>query len=280
MKIAIVAGARAPELSQSNAQLRDSLLSLEVEVPLLLWNRESAEAFLDCDLVVLRQTWDYQDDPSGFASWLVRLEALGGRVEVPGRLAIWNNDKRTLLELPSFGVNVPTTVDLTRQGADGALAQIQSDQVVLKPAFGGGGIGVRLCDRSALTEELQAARQIVPGHPYMVQQFLPQIADGEWKMTCVDGKVEIAIGAIPSGDEFRINVKFNPSVEVTAPPPAAREAAERIMAALGAPLCGRVDGIMVDGAFVVTELELTDPDLNLNLHHQPDVTNILARATT
>ncbi|MEO1458783.1 MAG: hypothetical protein AAFV49_14670 [Pseudomonadota bacterium] len=276
MKIALAACAKNPVLSASNDRLRQALLARGVDCPVLRWNADPFEDFLACDLTVLRQTWDYQDDPGGFAAWLVRLEALGGRVEAPARLAVWNNDKRTLVELERYGIAVPRTVPLPASGDPAALAAIPTERIVLKPAFGGDGIGVQLADRAGLADALERSAAEAPGRPLMAQEFLPEIGEGEWKLTCIAGAVALAVRARPKPGEFRINSRFQPEVAVVAPPEPARRAAEQLMAALGTPLCGRVDGVMKAGGFICTELELADPDLHLHL--QPEAAETLADA--
>ena len=77
--------------------------------------------------------------------------------------------------------------------------------------------------------------------------------------------------------EFRINSRFGPTIAAAEPPAAARSAAEKFMAFVGAPLCARVDGVMREDRFICTELELCDPDLHL--HYAPEVATILAEAT-
>ncbi|MEL6266119.1 MAG: hypothetical protein AAFR52_10820 [Pseudomonadota bacterium] len=277
MRIAIAACARNPSLSRSNACYRHSLEARGAEVAVLAWNRDPMAAFLRHDLVVLRQTWDYQEDPGGFAAWLVRLEALGGRVEAPAPLAIWNNDKRTLVELGAAGIPIPETVAL-RDGVETALPSgTGTDRIVLKPAFGGDGVGVGVCNRAEIGATLRELHAEAPGRPYMAQAFLPEIGGGEWKMTVIEGAVALAVRAVPRAGEFRINTRFGPSIEVATPPAAARRCAERVMQIVGTPLCGRVDGVMRGDGFICTEVELCDPDLHL--HHDPTVADHLAERT-
>lgn len=264
MKIILAACASHPTLSPSNAKLHDALVALGASVELLVWNRAPVESFVQADLVLTRQTWDYQADPGGFAAWMVRLKDLGGRVEPRPALAVWNNDKRTLVELAAFGVQVPQTVALVAAEAT-QLDSIATDKLVLKPAFGGDGFGVHLTDRANLAETVAAVQAEVPGRPIMAQEFLPEIKNGEWKLTCVEGQVACALHAVPDGDAFRINSRFKPKSQIAEPPQDAVKVAEKIMAELGTPLCGRVDGVMRGDRFICTELELTDPDLHLHL---------------
>ncbi|MEO1492844.1 MAG: hypothetical protein AAFV19_11885 [Pseudomonadota bacterium] len=245
-------------------------------VSVLNWNTHPVSDFLSCDLTLLRQTWDYQVDPGGFAAWLVRLHARGGRVEASPQLAIWNNDKRTLVELKEAGINIPLTFPSVDAAQSGLPNHATLDTLVLKPAFGGDGVGVERTGFADLDATAAKLRRDLPGRPVMVQEFLPEIGDGEWKMTCIDGSVALAVHAQPSAGEFRINSRFKPTVRVLEPPEAARSAAEQTMAFVGTPLCGRVDGVMRGDTFLCTELELCDPDLHL--HHAPEIATTLAQA--
>lgn len=277
MHIAIAACRTNPKLSSSNKTLQSALEATGARVSVMNWNEHSATDFLSCDLILLRQTWDYQNDPGGFAAWLIRLHANGGQIEARPDLAIWNNDKRTLVELKAAGVDVPATFRSVEDAIAGQDDRVLTQKVVLKPAFGGDGVGVTQTTFSDIEETQAKIQQDLPGRPIMVQEFLPEIGDGEWKMTCIDGKVELAVHAKPVSGEFRINSRFGPTIQIAEPPDAARLAAEKIMAFVGAPLCARVDGVMRGERFICTELELCDPDLHL--HYSPEVATILAAAT-
>lgn len=277
MQIAIAACRTNPQLSSSNKTLQSALEAAGARVSVLNWNEHAAADFLSCDLTLLRQTWDYQNDPGGFAAWLIRLDANGGQIEARPDLAIWNNDKRTLIELKAAGVEVPATFRSVEDALASQDDRVLTEKLVLKPAFGGDGVGVEQTSYSDMEETQAKIQQDLPGRPIMVQEFLPEIGDGEWKMTCIEGKVELAVHAKPMSGEFRINSRYGPTIEAAEPPAAARSAAEKIMAFVGAPLCARVDGVMRADTFICTELELCDPDLHL--HYAPEVAMILAEAT-
>jgi len=189
MRIAIAACKTNPKLSASNKAFQAALEAARAQVRVLNWNEHPASDFLSCDLTVLRQTWDYQDDPGGFAAWLIRLHAQGARIEACPDLAIWNNDKRTLLDLEQAGIEIP----LTFRSVEDAMAkrpdQVSPEKLVLKPAFGGDGIGVELATLADIETVASQVRQSLPGRPLMAQEFLPEISEGEWKMTCIEGKV-------------------------------------------------------------------------------------------
>lgn len=280
MKRIIIASCRSnPVLSESNAAYVSALKEQGIfDVSVLAWNSDSIHEFAKSDLVVLRQTWDYQDDPGGFAAWISRLHRLGTMIESPHDIAIWNNDKRTLSEFSVAGVSIPKTVYLSPEMSWCDLEDMGSDKIVLKPAFGGSGVGVRICDSSNFEEQLSDARKESIGRPILAQEYLPEIADGELKMTCINGKVKFALLAIPKPGEFRINSRFQPITTIVQPPASAIAAAEQMLSWIGQVLlCSRIDGVMRGDEFICTEVELTDPDLHL--HRVPNSAMELATAT-
>ncbi len=74
-KIIIAACRQYPDLSASNAAYAAALTSQGAEVEILAWNDGPPERFENADVTVLRQTWDYQADPGGFAAWASALQA-------------------------------------------------------------------------------------------------------------------------------------------------------------------------------------------------------------
>ncbi|TQV83751.1 ATP-grasp domain-containing protein [Denitrobaculum tricleocarpae] len=277
-RIILATCAKYPRLSASNSAYADALRSKGCDVQTPAWNEAPIEAFLDSDLILLRQTWDYQDDPGGFAAWVARVSSLKGNIENPPELVIWNNDKRTLNEVTQSGVPVPPTCGLMPEAPAEMFSRLDSEKIVLKPAFGGSGTGVRLCSEADFEGQLCDARREAPGRPFLAQAFLPEIAAGEWKITCIGGRVAFAVHAKPKPGEFRINSRFDPTIRVLQPPLGAVRAAEDILAWIRRPLiCCRIDGVMRGEDFICTELELTDPDLHLDLFDTG--AGLLAQAT-
>ncbi|MEM1315818.1 MAG: hypothetical protein AAGI51_14770 [Pseudomonadota bacterium] len=277
-KVAIATGRRNTALNPSNLSYAKALGAAGAEVLTLRWNADPRSSFQAADAVVLRQTWDYQYDPSGFAAWAIGLEAQGTPLMNPAASAIWNNDKRTLLDLADEEVAVPATADLTELGPEAAMEAVGGDAFVIKPAVGGSGQGVVRSDRAGLTAAIEASGREAPGRPLMLQAFLPEIRDGEWSLCWIDGAFSHAVRLVPVEGEFRVNSRFGASREALDPPEAARRSAEALLRRVPWRwLYARVDGVMRDGAFVVTELELTDPELYLAL--VPGSAERLAAAT-
>ena len=96
----------------------------------------------------------------------------------------------------------------------------------------------------------------------LVQEFLPEIAEGELSMVYFDGVFSHAIRKRPPEGEFRSNSRYGPTRAAETP---AGEVAEQGAAALRVlpemPLYARVDGVVRDGALIVIEVEVLEPAL-------------------
>ncbi len=263
----VIATCRAyPELSTSNATLAGALVAAGSEVAARPWNGAPLAEFAAARAVLLRQTWDYTQDPGGYAAWAVRAETLGARLINRAGLAVWNNDKRHLIEMAAAGIATPETRDLSREDDPAAVVRALGGRVVLKPAFGGSGRGVRLASPETVAETLAGIAAEMPGASVMAQEFCPEIAAGEWSLVFVAGMLSHAILSRPAEGEFRTNSAFGPDRRQAEAPPEAAAAGRAILDWLGeTPLIARIDGVMRGPCFLCTELELTDPDIALHL---------------
>jgi len=99
----------------------------------------------------------------------------------------------------------------------------------------------------------------------LVQEFLPEIADGELSLIYFDGVFSHAVRKRPPQGEFRVNSRFGARRSAEVPSRAVTEqgaAALRTLPEL--PLYARVDGVMRDEALIVIEVEVLEPALFLD----------------
>lgn len=148
----------------------------------------------------------------------------------------------------------------------------------MKPAWGGDGIGVRRASASSLRAVIAEIRSEVPDRPLLMQRYVPEIEAGEWSLIFVAGRFRHAVLKQPAAGDFRVNSRFGGKRgRQMAPETAVASAALILSAVQPTPLYARVDGVIVDQRFVCIELELTDPNLYLDL--APDTAASLAEET-
>lgn len=269
-----------PTLSASDVLYAKALEALGCRVAVHPWNATPFSKFLEHDVLVLRATWDAPEDISGFMAWLDRIEREGPFTLNRPPLAGSNIDKRSIMKLGEKGNRLPRTVLLTGSiCAQDAMDTLDASVAVLKPCWGGDGVGVEKVTRE--TGDASAARLHAQlGRPLMIQEYLPEIEKGEFSFVFVGGSLAHVVLKRPAPGEFRVNSRFAPPRrEVVEPTRDLRSDASAVLHAVGEPtLYARIDGVERGGRLICTEVELTDPSLYLDL--VPSTAHLLAEATT
>jgi glutathione synthase len=214
----------------------------------------------DIDVVLMRQ-----DPPFdlGYITGAHLLEKLAGQTLVV-------NDPANVRDCPEkvfvldFAQFMPPTLVARRIEDVRAFQKELVDKgfggdLVIKPLHGNGGKAVfRVpADGSNLGALVEVFGQIWK-EPYMVQPFLPEVAQGDKRIVLVDGVVAGAINRRPGEGEFRSNLAVGGSAEASTL--TKREA--EICAVLGPELKKRgllFVGIDVIGGKWLTEINVTSP---------------------
>lgn len=246
--------------------------ALGADVAPLVWTRMDERALEAAAAVVVRSCWDYHLRPRAFDDWVGRVERAGVPLVNSPRLIRWNMHKGYLLELERAGVPIVPT-RLVGAGAAVSLASVVAEhgwtEAVVKPAVSlngwrtwrtaGGAAGARHADEfDAMIGEADV----------LIQRYVPEIAtSGEWSLVFFGGRFSHAVRKLPAAGEFRVQVEHGGSVRLAEPPaPMVDQALHAIAALPDAPAYVRVDGVVVEDAFLVMEVEAIDPTLHFPLH--------------
>lgn len=236
-----------------------------VQVDTVPWRHEAD--WSSYDAVVIRSTWDYQDDVERFVEVLAGIEACT-RLLNPLDVVRWNVDKRYLLELEARGVPiVPTRVHdgLTPDALDEARAAFGVDEIVVKPTVSANADGTF---RLPLAADAAPALRTLSAREVLVQPFAPAIVDeGEVSVFAFDGAISHAILKTPAAGDFRVQEEHGGRLRALAIDPALQAAADRAFGALpgGNLLYARVDFVRYDGEWLLMEAELIEPSLYFTL---------------
>ncbi len=208
----------------------------------------------DIDVVLMRQ-----DPPFdlGYISAALLLDRLKGTTLVV-------NDPRSVINAPEkmfvldYARFMPPTL-VARRIDDVRAFQQAHGAVVMKPLHGNGGKAIFKveADGTNLSAITELFGQVWP-EPFMVQPFLPEVAEGDKRIVLVDGEFAGAINRKPGQGEFRSNLAQGGYAEAATL--TARE--EEICAAMGPELKARglvFVGIDVIGGKWLTEINVTSP---------------------
>ncbi len=272
--VALVTFAAHPELTADDQLLADALVGHGVAGHAVAWDSDA-----DWDgygAIVLRSCWDYHRRLPAFLGWLDRLDAAGVTVCNPVHVVRWNADKRYLRDLELLGVPVVPTWWCERSD-DATLAAVLADTgwdaVVIKPSVSASAQHTWRTSRSAAREDDARFRALRKRGTVLVQPFVSAVTDdGEWSLVFIAGVYSHAVLKRPRADDFRVQHEHGGGAVLAVPSAATIEQAEAALAAVGtffgsadraAFLYARVDGCVVDGTFVLMELELIEPALFL-----------------
>ncbi|MDP2333591.1 MAG: hypothetical protein Q8M19_23195 [Reyranella sp.] len=251
-----------PGITQSDRLYADALERRGWRVVAAPWDGPP-KAFAGADAVVLRSTWGYYRALDAFRAWIEAVAA-ATRLFNPIALVRWNLRKDYVGKLSAAGIRVPQShiVACEATAIDKVLADAGWDRAVVKPASGASGHSVELVKRAMLDQQVAGLSDEARAAGVVVQEFLPEIAEGELSMVYFDGAFSHAIRKRPPPGEFRSNSRYGPTRNAEKPPSEVTEQGAACLRALPErPLYARVDGVVRDGQLIVIEVEVLEPAL-------------------
>jgi glutathione synthase/RimK-type ligase-like ATP-grasp enzyme len=268
--IALATSEKVAHLTNDDRLLVQALSASGVRSEAAVWNDDALD-WEKYSAVVIRSTWDYHLRLDEFLAWLDRLESLDIRVLNAPALVRWNAEKGYLQDLADRGIAIVPTRWVER-GERTSLAEILREtgwgDVVVKPSVSASAHQTwRMSADEAETREAEFSSMVESGR-VLVQPFLEAIrTEGEWSLLFYGGEYSHAVLKRPRHDDFRVQQTHGGTADVQEPPRDVVEQGYRAVEATGqASLYARVDGCVVDGRFVLMELELIEPDLFLRAH--------------
>jgi glutathione synthase/RimK-type ligase-like ATP-grasp enzyme len=235
------------------------------------WSAESD--WRQFDAVVIRATWDYHTRTDQFLDWLRTLQHHGVQVWNPAPLAAWNLYKGYLRELERAGIVVVPTAWVNERPPP-SLERLVKERgwgdVVVKPAISASAYRTWQTEGGVTPEDETRFRAMVMTGEVMVQPRLETlVAEGEWSFVFLGGVFSHAVLKRPAPGDFRVQSQLGGTVARGDVPAKWVGQAHSVLGVVQGPwLYARVDGCMLDGQFVLMELEMLEPDLFLNLDPQ------------
>lgn len=219
--------------------------------------------------VLIRSTWDYERRRDEFIDWARKVQQLTTLVNT-AQVVEWNTDKIYLLDL--IGAELPVVPTL---GVDSefelAPAVAAFEPAVVKPRVGAGGRGVVVFDLEPGGPEGLDESQLQPG-PWVVQPLVESVhTEGETSVFVLGGRVVSQVRKLPASGEIRVQEEYGGTAEAVEVTTEAGELALRTVEVAEKLLStvlpyARVDLMrLADGQLVVSELEVVEPGLYLDV---------------
>lgn len=263
-----------PEGEPGGEVLVPALAEREIDARWVCWDDRSVD-WAAADLVAVRSTWDYHRRLDDFLAWSREVAAVTPVLNGADVFA-WNADKAYLAELASEVAVVPTALLDDDNLVIGLTEALRSwGTVVIKPRVGAGGRGVVVADSldDWRLHDLDRA-------PWIVQPLLESVRTaGETSIYVLDGRAVAQVDKVAAGEEIRVHELYGGSSHPVPLDPGragvAEHAVRTVAARLGADLSyARVDLMQWQDAWVVSELELIEPGLYLDV--DPSIAGLFA----
>jgi len=240
----------------------DALRAAGVSTDVVSWDEDRDWGAYE--LVVVRTPWDYFDRVTQFLDWAARVERETSLVN-PADVLRWNSHKGYLAEFTAKSVPTVPTRLVPGPSTDVAdqIREVPWEEIVVKPAVDGGARhawrGLR--DDPSLS---RVAERLTEHGDVVVQPFVPAIVDGERSLVFLGGRFSHAVRKVPKTGDYRSQRHLGGREVDHEPDSAELQVALAAMAAAPGRLAyARVDLVDWEGALVLIELEVIEPDLFL-----------------
>jgi glutathione synthase/RimK-type ligase-like ATP-grasp enzyme len=269
-RVALATQAALPDLAPDDRLLVPALAARGVHATAAVWSDPSVD-WTTFDLVVIRSCWDYHLRHDEFLAWVARLERSGVVLWNPPAVIRWNGEKGYLRELGERGVRIVPTRWIERGSTTtlhDVLLDAAWDAAVVKPAISASAHETWRTARDETARDEARFRALVERGRVLVQPFMEAVvAVGEWSLVFIGGEFSHAMLKRARGGDFRVQSEHGGSASRGDPGAHVVQQARRALHA-GArdSLYARVDGCVVDGEFVLMELELIEPLLYFAEH--------------
>ena len=234
------------------------------------WKNEEVN-WNDYNSVIVRSTWDYQNDSEKFLNVLEKINNSSAYLENNLDLMRWNMNKNYLYDLENKGIRIVETIwekSFNPNTAFQYFDKLKSDEIIIKPNISANADNTFRLTREKLIEKLPDLEKIFADREFMVQPFMQNIVDeGEYSLFFFNGEFSHCVLKRPKEKDFRVQEEHGGKFKSVVPSEQQKTIGKNIIDKLAVlPLYGRTDLVRTaDNDFALMELELIEPSLYFNM---------------
>lgn len=284
MNIAILTCAEMPDMLPYDIEVVKQLKEKGVETSVFIWDellKFTPDVLKNYDYVLIRSIWDYYRKVEKFNKLLDFLDASGISVLNPIDIVRWNMDKKYLLELHNEGYSIIPTIFNFGEDTDSFKIAVSKGwkKMILKPMISAGSYHTFVIE----PDEKERFNKLIDNYyinrPYMLQEFIPEISQGEISTITLtnpvnqkNGEFSYSVTKVPKKGDYRVQINYGGEYSIGEVDPIIKNISKQITKRFGNKLLyQRLDGLWRNGKFLIMEIELIEPDLYLN--HSKDALN-------
>lgn len=234
------------------------------------WRKENVN-WNDYGAVIVRSTWDYQNDFKKFIDVLENINKSSAQLENDLQLMKWNMNKNYLFDLRKEGVRIVDTIwenSFNPDTAQNYFGELKTNEIIIKPNISANADNTFRITRENLTEHRKELENVFAQREFMVQPFMQNIVDeGEYSLFFFNGQYSHAVLKRPKEKDFRVQEEHGGIFKRILPTMQQKSIAEKIVNKLSTlPLYARIDLVRTeDNDFALMEVELIEPSLYFNM---------------
>ncbi|MES2653816.1 MAG: hypothetical protein V4663_18910 [Bacteroidota bacterium] len=276
MNIALVTyndqGTYSTLIENEDDQLINYLQNKGLTIEKAIWNNPNV-VWEEYDLAIIKSPWDYFNLIEDFYQWLNDLEVKNIKLLNPIATVKWNADKHYLQDIEDAGLRIAKCIFLEK-GKQVKLKEyfekLNAKKLIVKPAVSGGSKNTFKITSENVEEVNHQLNTLLIGEDFILQPFLKEIEEnGEWSLLFFGGKFSHALLKKAKTGDFRVQHVFGGTVHPQEPSKELIATAQQYVDQFAKNcLYARVDGVIVDGHFLLMELELIEPFLFLDTNKE------------
>lgn len=228
-------------------------------------------ACVDCEIHLLRNTWDYCTRFQEFLTFLDQLQNSGGLILNPVELLRWNLNKRYLVHLAARGVPVVETLFFESSLPDKLPSFLdRTETVVIKPSVSANSFRTQRSSWDELKLKSSDYWKLDNGAHWMLQPYCESVEqEGEMSLIYFGGKPSHAVRKVPVAGDFRVQDTYGGKAVEVPFSESFLSIGGKVHAALDwQPAYSRVDLVLRKGNWLLMELELVEPSLFFELDEE------------
>lgn len=229
------------------------------------------------DAVIVRSTWDYQNDPEKFIEVLETINNSSAHLENNLELMRWNMNKKYLYDLEQKNVRIVKTIwekSFDENKLESYFLLLNSDEIIIKPNISANADNTFRISQNDLASYTEILKRIFMQKEFMVQPFMKNIvAEGEYSLFFFNGQYSHCILKKPKEKDFRVQEEHGGTIVSVVPSHNQISICKNIIMQLTeVPLYARIDLVRAeDNNFELMELELIEPSLYFNMDNQSPI---------
>jgi glutathione synthase/RimK-type ligase-like ATP-grasp enzyme len=238
--------------------------------------RERNVDWKNYDAVIIRSTWDYQDDADLFMQVLNDIENSGTVLLNSLAIAQWNINKNYLKEVEQKGASIIPTIWLEEFNyllLESYFEHFKTNQLVIKPTISANSDNTFWLKRETFQAHKDLLESSLIHRQLMVQPFIPAIVEeGEYSLFYFAGNFSHCILKTPKSGDFRVQEEHGGILKSIDPSKELMKAAHTALKTVPEKvLYARIDLVNYKDEYQVMEIELIEPSLYFKLDDQAAV---------